>query len=293
MVTAAPAKQLPPEIAKALARMSEISSLPEVTTKIVRVVEDPRATAHDMHEIVRTDPGLAAKILKVVNSAFYGLPSQIGSLDRAILMLGLSAVKNIALAASLSRLFNVDAVSDQFTARDVWRHSVAVGVCARLLATAGGKIPADEAFVAGLVHDMGLIAAQQLYPARLREAVEQCQNLSMPFINAESALIGVDHQALGGALAAKWRFPPALLCAISYHHEPLTLAQPEFRALSGVVYVADTLCCSADFGFGLTARNQSLDPDMLKILSLTQAQIDELLLELPSRVEEAERVFAD
>ena len=104
-LTTAPDNELSPELLKAMSRVREISSLPEVTTRIVEVVEDPKSTAQDMHEIVRHDPALAAKVLKVVNSAFYGLPSQIASLDRAIVMLGLSAVKNIALAASLSRLF--------------------------------------------------------------------------------------------------------------------------------------------------------------------------------------------
>ena len=84
---------LSPELQKALARVTEISSLPEVTTRIVEVVENPKSTAQDMHEIVKHDPALAAKILKVVNSAFYGLPSQIANLDRAIVMIGLSAVK--------------------------------------------------------------------------------------------------------------------------------------------------------------------------------------------------------
>ena len=85
-------RTLPPQLQKAMARVAEISSLPEITTRIVEVVENPRATAHDMHEIVKNDPALAAKILKVVNSAFYGLPSQISSLDRAIVMLGLGEV---------------------------------------------------------------------------------------------------------------------------------------------------------------------------------------------------------
>lgn len=118
-------KTLPPELQKAVLKVTEISSLPEITTRIVQIVEDPRATARDMHDIVRTDPALAAKILKVVNSAFYGLPAQIASLDRAILMLGLSAVNNIALAASLSGMFRAEVLCGEFAARDLWRHCVA------------------------------------------------------------------------------------------------------------------------------------------------------------------------
>ncbi len=285
-------KALPPELQKALARVTDIGSLPEITTKIVQIVEDPKATAHDMHEIVRTDPVLAAKILKVVNSAFYGLPAQIASLDRAILMLGLSAVKNIALAASLSRLFKMEAISDQFAPRDLWRHCVAVGVTARLLASAARSALTDEAFVAGLVHDMGLIVMQQLYPAKVKDVVEGCCRTPQSFCALEEQVIGADHQAFGGALAARWKFPPGLRYAISYHHEPNTL-QAEFRRVTCLVALADTLCCQAHYGLWLTAQTQTMTDELLGEVALDAAAVQKVLEELPQRVEEAERIFSD
>ncbi|MBK9119605.1 MAG: HDOD domain-containing protein [Phycisphaerales bacterium] len=285
-------KVLPKELQEAMARVTEINSLPEITTKIVEVVEDPRATAHDMHEIVRTDPALAAKILKVVNSAFYGLPSQIASLDRAILMLGLSAVKNIALAASLSRMFNVEMVSEQFAARDLWRHSVAVAVCARLLAVAGKAPQVDEAFVAGLVHDLGLVAVQQMFPQKMREATEICFNEPRNFRDVESALVGADHQAFGAALARKWKFPPVLQAAIGCHHDPHE-APPEFLRLAQTIHIADRLCGFGKFGFWIVAGTDPIAAAELAEIRVTPAQIEALQDELPDRVEEAESVFTD
>jgi len=285
----APGKTLPPELQQALARVGEISSLPEITTRIVEVVEDPRATAHDMHDIIRTDPALATKILRVVNSAFYGLPSQVASLERAILLLGLSAVKNIALAASLSRLFNAEVLSGQFAARDLWRHCVAVGVCSRLIASG---VQADEAFLAGLVHDMGLIVVQQLFPAKLKAIAAQCHAASESFCALEQLVVGADHQAFGGALAARWRFPPALRLAIAFHHEPLTLP-PEYQKTAAIVYVADTLCGRERYGFWLTAWMQPLPETILQLVGLSAERLDPIMAELPARVEEAERVFAE
>jgi HD-like signal output (HDOD) protein len=285
-------KTLPPDLQQALARMGEISSLPEVTAKIVQIVEDPRATARDMHDIIRTDPALAAKILRVVNSAFYGLPSQVASLERAILLLGLSAVKNIALAASLSRLFDVQAVSEQFAARDLWRHCVAVGVAARLLASTAREPHVDEAFVAGLVHDMGLIVAQQLFPGKLRAVAAQCHERSEGFCALEQAVIGADHQAFGGALAAKWRFPMELRLAVAYHHEPLVLP-PGQQKITATVYAADTLCSQGRYGFWLTGCAQELPDSMLELVRLSPAALEQVMEDLPGRVEEAERVFAD
>ncbi len=297
-LTAAPAastatigKTLPPELQKAVGRITEISSLPEITTKIVQVVEDPRATARDMHDIVRTDPALAAKILKVVNSAFYGLPSQIASLDRAILMLGLSAVKNIALAASLSRMFKAEAVSEQFAARDLWKHCIAVGVCARQIANAVKSEHPDETFVAGLVHDMGLIVAQQIFAAKLRQVAETCFDTPQNFCLLEEQVIGADHQALGGALGAKWKFPPGLRYAIAYHHDPRSL-QPEFQRATSIVHVADIVCCEGRFGFWLTAQGQMLTDEVLQIAGLTRAQLATITDDLATQVTEAEQIFS-
>ncbi|MFQ5494669.1 MAG: HDOD domain-containing protein, partial [Phycisphaerae bacterium] len=90
---------------KAIASIGDLATLPEVTIKIIEIVEDPKSTARDLHEVIKNDPALSVKILKVVNSAFYGLPGQVASVDRAIILLGLSAVKNIAIAASIARLF--------------------------------------------------------------------------------------------------------------------------------------------------------------------------------------------
>jgi putative nucleotidyltransferase with HDIG domain len=272
-------------------RVREISSLPEVTTRIVEVVEDPKSTAQDMHEIVRHDPALAAKVLKVVNSAFYGLPSQIASLDRAIVMLGLSAVKNIALAASLSRLFRPGSISARFASRDLWTHCVAVGVCTRLLAQASfGHV--EEAFVAGLVHDMGLLVEFQLFPEKLKAVAERCEAQPQDFRASERELIGGDHQAFGAALASKWKFPPGLRCAISRHHDPENL-KPELRRTVTAVRLADTICCHNELGFFLTAQTQDITDDMLEYVGVTEQQVSELLEGLPEQIKETEQIFGE
>jgi putative nucleotidyltransferase with HDIG domain len=289
--TSVPEDELSPELQKAVARVTEISSLPEVTTRIVQVVEDPKSTAQDMHDIVKHDPALAAKVLKVVNSAFYGLPSQIASLDRAIVMLGLSAVKNIALAASLSRLFRPGAISERFASRDLWTHCVSVGVCARLLARASfGQV--EEAFVAGLVHDVGLLIEFQLFPERLKTVAQRCETQPQDFLPLEREVIGADHQAFGAWLAAKWKFPPGLRCAISRHHNPEKL-KPELKRIVTAVHVADTICCQNELGFYLTAQVQEITDDMLDFVGVTEQDVSELLADLPERIKETEQIFGE
>lgn len=284
-------KTLPEELQKALNKVTEISSLPEVTARIVEVVEDPKATARDIHDVVQADPALAAKLLKVVNSAFYGLPSQIASLDRAILMLGLNVVKNLALATSLTRLIKGGNICDQFSTRDLWRHSIAVAVCARQLATRGRALQPDEAFVAGLVHDMGLIVAQQLFAQPVQQVATQCLEQPQNYCAAEEAVLGADHQAFGATLAVRWKFPPGLRHAIGYHHEPSSL-QPEFQKITVTTYVADTLCSRGQYGYWLTAQTQEVDDWMLELLKVSPEDIESIQVGLPDAVDEAEGIFS-
>ena len=245
-------------VSDALKKVTTIATLPEITGKIVQTVEDPRSTAAQLHKLVAHDPALATRILKVVNSAFYGLPGQIGSVERAIVLLGLNAIKNIAVAASLGQLFRGVKLCEGFTAKDLWTHCIAVGVTARELAR-NMKLPiADEAFLAGLIHDTGLIVSLQVWPDKIREACEKAKKSDKPFCDIERDVVGADHQQLGQGLAEMWKFPRSCQLVAGFHHNP-TLLSDKNRMLVTLVYVADTICCHQKKGFNLTALHQKVE----------------------------------
>lgn len=270
-------------VSAALKSVTTIATLPEVTAKIVATVEDPRSTAAQLHKIVAHDPALATRILKVVNSAFYGLPGQIGSVERAIVLLGLNAVKNIAVAASLGQLFRGVKLCEGFTAKDLWTHCIAVGVTARELARQM-KIPiADEAFLAGLIHDTGLLVALQTWPDQLKAVCEAAKGSERSFLEIEREMIGADHQQLGQGLAELWKFPRSCQLVAGFHHHPTSLAD-NARLLVTLVYVADTLACQAKKGFNLTALRQKLEEGGIAdvkidptLIQLTAGRMDELV----------------
>lgn len=268
-------------VAAALKKVTTIATLPEVTAKIVATVEDPKSSAAQLHKIVAHDPALATRILKVVNSAFYGLPGQIGSVERAIVLLGLNAVKNIAVAASLGQLFRGVKLCEGFTAKDLWTHCIAVAVTARELARQM-KVPiADEAFLAGLIHDTGLLVALQTWPEQIKAACEAAKTSERSFLELERELVGADHQQLGQGLAELWKFPRACQLVAGFHHQPTTLAD-NARLLVTIVYVADTLACQANKGFNLTALRQKLEEG-----GIADVKIDPTLIQLTAgRMEE-------
>ncbi len=261
-------------INKALSRIGDIATLPAVTVKIIETVENSRSTTRDLHDIIKNDIALSSKVLKVVNSAFYGLAGQIASVDRAIVRLGLSAVKNIAIASSIARMFKGEKITDKFSAKDLWTHSVAVAVSARSLArVAGHKAEAEEVFLAGLIHDLGLLVERQAFGDKLAEVVNLTTAGSDTFLNYEHQVFGADHQMFGMALAAKWKFPRHLRAVIGYHHDSNRVAQ-EIRHIVALVQVADIICCQRQMGFYLTAEGAELTPALLHDANLTTEKIE-------------------
>lgn len=273
---------------KALASIGDIATLPEVTIKIIEIVEDAKSTARDLHEVIKNDPALSVKVLKVVNSAFYGLPGQVASVDRAIILLGLSAVKNLAIAASIAKLFKGRKISEQFRAADLWRHSVSVAVAARDIAKAAPHPSlSDEIFVTGLIHDIGTMVERQAFPDEFAEVIGRCMDGEVSFLECERELIGADHQAFGVGLTTKWKFPRHLRAAVGFHHNPESLSV-ELRNLARLIQLADIISCQEQIGFYLTAQDGVVTEEMLESLGITPEQLQEIQESLPEKVAEAE-----
>ena len=275
----------------AIAKVGEIATLPEVTVRIIKIVEDPKSTARDLHEVIKNDPALSTRLLKVVNSAFYGLPGQIASVDRAIVLLGLSAVKNISIAASMTQLFNAGASVEGFSGVELWRHAIAVGVAARQIVRVQGRPAVEESFLAGLIHDLGLLVERQVYGKQIAEVIARHEAASTGFWELEREIIGADHQAFGMALANKWRFPMHLCNAIGYHHKPMELAETN-RGLPSLIHVADILACRCGLGFSQTAAGTEYRDEILDLVDIGREDLDEIAAELPEQLAIAEAVFS-
>src|SRR5688572_20931859 len=240
-------------IESAIRNISHIATLPEITLKIIELVEDPSSTAQDLHKVIANDPALCSRILKVVNSAFYGLPRQIGSINRAIVLLGLNAVKNIAIAASLTKLFRGGDLCPRFSARDLWTHSMATAAASKLICDQLRLGLPDEAFLAGLIHDIGIMVEMQATREKLLQVFDKMKfdAAGVPQTNMrdiEKQAIGADHCAFGAALCETWKFPKSFAHVAGGHHDPLNLPSGN-RMLAAVVHVADRMAAECKYGF--------------------------------------------
>jgi HD-like signal output (HDOD) protein len=284
-------KQVEAIVQSAVQEISHIATLPEVTMKIIQLVEDPESTANDLNKVISNDPALGARILKVVNSAFYGLPGQIGSINRAIVLLGLNAVKNIAIAASLAKLFRGGKIANNFDARDLWTHAIACATGTKLLAHHAGLGLPDEAFLAGLIHNIGIMVEIQARRPKFVQVMEKLEKEpGITLREAEAEILGATHEQFGTALCKLWKFPQSFQYVTGFHHNPMELNDKN-RTLTGLVHVADVLVAKLQLGFTRGTETAEFDPGLLQFLNITQAQIDEVGEALPAALDETKALF--
>jgi len=279
----------------AVKQLSHIATLPEVTLGIIELVENPNSSAQDLNELIGRDPALSARVLKVVNSAFYGLPRQIGSINRAISMLGLNAVKNIAIAASLAKLFRGGALCDRFDAKELWDHSIAVATAARLLAKEARMSSVDEAFLGGLMHDIGIMVELQSDRAKLVKVFSDMQfdhdgNPLIDFRMVERAVYGADHGHFGEALCEQWKFPRSLAIACGYHHDPAG-APAEARQIPWLIFVAERLATEHG-GFHADMMDRGIPREAFLSLGITEANLENVRAQLGEKLAEAQATLA-
>jgi HD-like signal output (HDOD) protein len=283
------AEQKEQVVSAAIREISHIATLPEITLKIIDLVEDPKSTAQDLNKVISNDPALCSRILKVVNSSFYGLPGQIGSINRAIVMLGLNAVKNIAIAASLAKLFRGGDLTPDFSARNLWNHANQVAAGSKMIADHLKLGLGDEAFLAGLIHDLGLMVEMQFDRNALIEVLQALgpgpdgAPLSDMLV-VEESVFGADHQDFGLALCKKWKFPDTFQRVTGFHHRPLDLAA-ENRTITTIVYIADRIAGVLDGGFRLDLPSLEVSSEILDAVKLTRdgmTSIAENLAEIAS-----------
>lgn len=272
-------------------RSSQIATLPGIAVQIIQLCEDPESTIEELNAVI--DTVLAMRLLKLVNSAYYGMSGQITSLQHAIVLLGLKAVKNVAIATSLVKLVRGGHIGGGFDASDLWTHSIAVATIARMLARETKFASPEEAFLAGLLHDMGIVVEMQACGANFVKVIQQIQHdPSITFRQAEIELLGASHESFGAGLCRSWHFPKSLEYATGYHHRPWELP-PEDRVLASYVHVADILAGQLGQGYTRTVESDEVDPQILDDLKLSDAILSRVTMKLPDEMLESQQFLSD
>ncbi len=215
----------------------DLPTLPLIALQVSRLASNPLTGMSEIVRIIRNDPPLTAKILRVANSAFYGMPRRIESLNMALVVLGMRELNNLVTCITVLKTFPPAPGSQRFDRRAFWEHSAGCGEIARVIATRLHLKLHGVEFTAGLLHDVGKIVFEQHLHQDFMAAVNAAADENLTSVNAERKIIGVDHAEIGSWLAEVWNLPPSIVEAIRYHHQPAHA--PEHAPLTAVVRLAD------------------------------------------------------
>ncbi|MDH5436621.1 MAG: HDOD domain-containing protein [Gammaproteobacteria bacterium] len=196
-----------------------LASLPEVFTRVNNLIDDPKSSAADIGHLISEDPSLTIRLLKIVNSAFYGFPSKIDTVSRAITIVGTSELRDLILATSVIKVFN-SIPEDLLNMNDFWKHSVACALIAHILASKRHDEDLEPLFVSGLLHDVGKLVIYMRIPELGRETLARKKFNHVDLCTAERDVLGFDHAELGGELASLWKLPDLLQQTLRFHHSP-------------------------------------------------------------------------
>ena len=238
------ARGVPPEGRESLERLfrhiGSVNSLPAVGRKILALTESETASAKELRDAIQTDPVLLARMLQRLNSSYYGLSHKVADVRTAVNLLGVREIRNLAVTVFMSKMFEQEWSHGDYRRAGLWSHSVSVGVCSRLVSRVCGRGLPEEAYVGGLLHDIGLIMLDQTLRKHFIRILDQLSP-STPTHTVEMGVLSFDHATLGGFVAQTWNFPEQIVDAIAYHHHPLDYTGPH-RDIVYIVPIANYLC---------------------------------------------------
>ncbi len=228
----------PQDIDYLLEEVVTLPSLPRTVAHISQLVADPDCSLATIAKAISADPAIALKTLRLVNSAFYGLRTKVSTVEHAVVLLGMKVVKNLVFTATV--FDTLKSGVDSFL-----KHSISCGVAMRCLVENSKNVSvesAEEAFIYGLLHDVGMIIFEQFLPRELEMINSMCASRGLPRYKAEREVIGVDHAMMGARLAEKWKLPDNLVNVIAGHHDLAQCEDPAMKPLAAMLSVADYLC---------------------------------------------------
>jgi HD-like signal output (HDOD) protein len=285
---APPDKKLSMSVDELIGMATSIATLPNIYFELQNVMKRPLSASADMANAIRSDPGLTARLLRVVNSAYYAFPSQIETVSRAVTIVGTNELTSLVTATSVLKTFGAG-VNDLFDMNVFWRHSIGAGVIARILGAKRHEQNIERFFVMGLLHDIGRVLMFSHIPKYAKAAHRRALVEKLPLSQVESEDVGFSHSAVGAALARNWRMSAGQQEAISYHHRPSFAMR--YRTETAVTHIADALSHVLSVGQCPNVAIQPIEIEAWERLELKEQVLETVFEEADQQVRELIDIF--
>jgi putative nucleotidyltransferase with HDIG domain len=259
-----------------------------IIRELEQVLEDPQSTLVNVAEVIEKEPDVTARLLRLGNSSFYGFPSRLETVFEAISLIGIQQVQDLIAASNVIEIFK--GVSAEFVSMEsFWKHSLACGVAARLLAIEQRVAKPEKFFVAGLLHDIGRMAIYARTPQLARQIFLLCQSQPMLMIEAEVRIMGFDHTTIGAELLRTWNYPANLIHAVGHHHQPITSGA--FQLEASLVHLANYLVAAMELGSSGEHRVAPLNRKAWDRINLPLDVLGSLMDNIDNQIEAVEDAF--
>ncbi len=262
----------------------ELASLPSVVMTAMEMLDNPKTSASDIGEIISQDPGLTIKLLKIVNSAFYGFPSRIDTISRAITIVGTLELTDLILGSSAIQVFS-RIPNRLVNMRQFWEHSLYTAVVARILARYLRAPNTERCFVMGLLHDVGSLIMYRQRPDESRQALEMAANNDIPVHIAECEIFGFDHGEVGAELMRSWNLPDSFITAARFHHQPS--AADSHRLETATIHLADVIAGMVHTTTSTTTQTPPLEAGAWELTGLSVDIVETVSTEADTQFGEA------
>ncbi len=263
----------------------KLPSLPNIYAQINEAITKPSSTAYDIGNVISKDIGLSARLLKLVNSTFYGFPSKIDTLSRAVTIIGNRQLSTLALGVNIINAFK-DIPPHLIDMKSFWEHSIACGLIARILASYKNIQNTERLFVAGLLHDIGHLILYSHIPIQARNALLIAKDTGSLLHKTEHELMDFDHAKIGGLLLKKWRLPISLENTVKYHHSPQKSKDP---LEPPIVHLADIMTNALGIGSSGEQYVPPLDPNAWQCIDMSTNALALTVIQMDRQIEEIVR----
>ncbi len=266
----------------------EVSSLPTIHIKLEEAINDPKKSMSDIARVIRDDAGLTARLLRIVNSAFYSFPSRIETISQAVTIVGTQQLSALALATSVMRMFK-GIPHSLVTMDSFWRHGIGVGLAARAIATYRREGNPERFFVAGILHDIGRLILYTKIPDVSKEMLTQARTREQLLYDQERETIGFTHAVVGGVLLQTWKLPGSLEEIVMFHHNPRGAVR--FPADTATVHLADIIAHAMQLGSSGEQYVPPLDAEAWDSLDIPPSALSAIVDQVDREYQDAIRTM--
>jgi len=276
------------DLRKLIEQLPQISSLPTIFYQINQAVEDPECSFVEIGEIISGDPALSARLLRIVNSSFFGFPSKIETITHAVTIVGMAQLNDLALATTVVNQFK-GIPKKLLNMEKFWFHSVATGLAARIIAVYRREPNADRFYLMGMLHDLGRLVLLLNLPDQMQKVVDRYEKGEGLFHDVENEVMGADHADVAGMLLEVWRLPDMLQEAVAFHHAPSQ--SPRYPTAAAIVHVADIIAHGMELGTCGERYVPPLNAKAWEVLDLPPSLLPSIVEQVDRQATEAVEMF--